>query len=131
MEIVQVVGMALVAGVLLLVVRQQRPELALLLSVAVGVVIFAAMVGRIMSVIEALRSLGRQAQVDAAYMATVLRIIGIAYMTDFGAQVLADAGEKAVAAKVEMAGKVLILLLGVPVLVAILDTLLKMLAQGG
>lgn len=131
MEIVQVVGLALVAGALLVVVRQQRPEMALLLSLAVGAVIFIAMVGRVMAVVSAFTTLADRSRIDGMYMGTVLKIIGIAYMADFGAQVLSDAGEKAVAAKIEMAGKVVILLLAVPVLVAIMDTLLQMMAQGG
>lgn len=125
------VGLALVAGALLVVVRQQRPEMALLLSLAVGAVIFIAMVGRVMAVVSAFTTLADRSRIDGMYMGTVLKIIGIAYMADFGAQVLSDAGEKAVAAKIEMAGKVVILLLAVPVLVAIMDTLLQMMAQGG
>lgn len=126
MEIVQVVGLGLVAGAILLVVRQHRPELALLLSLAAGAVIFIAMVSRVMAVVEALQTLGARAGVDGTYMGTVLKIIGIAYLADFGGQVLTDAGERAVATKVEMAGKVLILLLAIPVLMAILDALLGM-----
>lgn len=126
MEIVQVVGLGLMAGALLLVVRQHRPELALLLSLAAGVVIFVAMVSRVLAVVEALQNLGSRARVDGAYMGTVLKIIGIAYLADFGGQILGDAGEKALAAKVEMAGKILILLLAIPLLLAILDTLLNL-----
>ncbi|MCG0239068.1 MAG: stage III sporulation protein AD [Firmicutes bacterium] len=128
MEILQVVGLGLVAGSILLVLRQQRPELAMLLSLAAGAVIFLAMLDRVLAVVETLESLGQRARVETPYLATVLRIIGIAYLADFGSQVLSDAGEKAVAAKVEMAGKVLILILALPVLLAILDTLLQMLA---
>ncbi|MFO7172617.1 MAG: stage III sporulation protein AD [Bacillota bacterium] len=128
MEILQVVGLGLVAGSILLVLRQQRPELAMLLSLAAGAVIFLAMLDRILAVVETLETLGERARVETPYLATVLRIVGIAYLADFGSQVLSDAGEKAVAAKVEMAGKVLILILALPVLLAILDTLLQMLA---
>lgn len=128
MDIVQVVGLGLVTAAVLLVVRQTRPELALLLSLAGGTVILAAMFGRMVAVIEVLESLTSKANIDALYLGTVLKIIGITYIADFGSQVLADAGEKALSAKVEMAGKVLILLMALPVLMAILDTLLKMLA---
>lgn len=122
------VGLGLVAGSIIVVLRQQRPELALLLSLAAGAVIFFGMLSRILAVVETLQTLGERARVESAYMGTVLKIIGIAYLADFGSQVLADAGEKAVATKVEMAGKVLILILALPVLMTILDTLLQMLA---
>ncbi|BDG59874.1 stage III sporulation protein AD [Caldinitratiruptor microaerophilus] len=126
MEMLQVLGLALAAGVVLVVLRQQRPEMALLLSVATGVVLFTLVVGRLLAVIQTLEALGSRARIDVAYLGTVLKIIGIAYLADFGSQVLTDAGERAIAAKVEMAGKVLILLLAVPILVAILERLLDM-----
>lgn len=126
MEILQVLGLAVAAGVVLVVLRQQRPEMALLLSVATGVVLFTLVVGRLLAVIQTLEALGSRARIDVAYLGTVLKIIGIAYLADFGSQVLTDAGERAIAAKVEMAGKVLIVLLAVPILVAILERLLDM-----
>lgn len=126
MEMLQVLGLAVAAGVVLVVLRQQRPEMALLLSVATGVVLFTLVVGRLLAVIQTLETLGSRARIDVAYLGTVLKIIGIAYLADFGSQVLTDAGERAIAAKVEMAGKVLILLLAVPILVAILERLLDM-----
>lgn len=119
-------GLALAAGVTLVVLRQQRPELALLLSVATGVILFTLVVGRLMAAVQAMEALSSRARVDVMYLGTVLKVIGIAYLTEFGSQVLTDAGERAVATKVEMAGKVLILLLAVPILVAILDRLLEM-----
>lgn len=128
MEMLQVLGLAVAAGVVLVVLRQQRPEMALLLSVATGVVLFTLVVGRLLAVVQTLETLGSRARIDVAYLGTVLKIIGIAYLADFGSQVLTDAGERAVAAKVEMAGKVLILLLAVPILVAILQRLLDMVA---
>lgn len=120
------VGLALVAGILVVVVRQQRPELALQLAVAAGAVIFFSMVGRIVQVVEVLHTLGARAQIDSLYMGTVLKIIGIAYVTDFGSQILQDAGERAVAAKVELAGKVLIMLMAIPIITAIMENVLKL-----
>lgn len=126
MEIVRIVGIGLVAAVLLIVVRKQRPEIAVVLSMVVGVIIVATVLGRLVQVVTVFQQLGERAKVPVPYMGTVLKVIGIAYIADFGATVLEDAGEKAVASKVEMAGKVLIVVLAVPVVLGILDAVLAL-----
>lgn len=127
MDIAKIVGIGLLAGILINLLKQHKPELAMQLSIATGVMLFILMLSRVMDVVEVLQTLGTKAKLDQAHMGTVLKIIGIAYVADFGSQVLQDAGEKSVASKVEMAGKVLIMLLAVPIVLAIVDTVMKLL----
>lgn len=126
-QIAQVVGLGLIAGVLIALVRQQRPEMALVLSLVAGGLILMFVAVRLAGLIDLFRELAARAQVNALYLGTILKIIGIAYLADFGGQVLRDSGEAAVAGKVELAAKVLILLLAVPIVVAILDTVTRLL----
>lgn len=128
MEIVKIVGLGLLAGMLINILRQQKPEMAMQLSIAAGVMLFFLMVSKVLRVVDVMQTLSAKAAIEQAHMETVLKIIGIAYVADFGSQVLQDAGEKAVASKVEMAGKIVIMLLAVPVILAILDSILKLLA---
>jgi len=126
MDIVQVVGFALIATVLAVVLRQEKPELALGVAVAAGVVIFLSFVGKIGVVITVLNGMASRAGLNMVYTDTILKIVGIAYLADFGAQICRDAGEGALATKVEFAAKVLILLLALPIIVGLLDLLLKL-----
>ena len=125
-EVLQLVGLGVVAAVLLVTVRQSRPEMALLLSLAVAAVIFLSLSSRFVEVIRFFRALASTSELGVAYLDTVLRVIGIAYLTEFGAQVCRDAGEGAVASKVELAGKLMIVLLAVPLVAAVLDLLLRL-----
>lgn len=126
MEILQITGIGLVATVLVVIVRQQKPEMALLLSIGVGITLFLLVLSKVIGVIDVLRDLSIQAGISMIYLGVILKIIGIAYIADFGAQICRDAGEGAVAAKIEFAAKVLILVLAVPILVALLQSLLKL-----
>lgn len=123
MTIAQVVGIALVASVLLVLLRQARPEWALLLSIVTAVAVFLLLVDDIAAIIRVLQEVADRADLDARYTATLLKIVGVAYLAEFGAQLCRDAGESALAAKVELAGKVVILLLAVPILMAVLELL--------
>ncbi|MDI6631433.1 MAG: stage III sporulation protein AD [Bacillota bacterium] len=128
MDIIQVVSFALVAAVLAVVLRSQRPELGLLVGVAAGVVIFLALIGKISAAVTVLNNVADRAGLNMIYLDTILKIVGIAYVADFGAQMCRDAGEGALAVKVEFAAKVLILVLALPILIGLLDLLLELVA---
>jgi stage III sporulation protein AD len=129
MSIVPIVGFALLAVFLLAVVRPVRPELALLLGAAAGALILLGLLPRIAQVIDLLERLADRGGVDAGYLGAVLKIVGVAYVAEFGAQVARDAGEGTLATKVELAGKVVILVLAIPIVLAVLDLILRLLGQ--
>ncbi len=127
MEIAQIVGLALVTTIMLLILRQERPVMAVLLSVAFSVMIFLLMMGKLGSIINLMKELSRRAEVNYFFMATVIKILGVAYLGEFAASICQDAGENAVAKKVEFAAKIIIAVLALPVMVAILESLLQLL----
>ncbi|MFO7245555.1 MAG: stage III sporulation protein AD [Thermaerobacter sp.] len=127
MGIVQVVAVALLAAVVLVVVRQARPEMAVPLSLLAGAALLMFVLTRVGAVVGLIQDLADRARIESRYAASLLKIIGIAYLAEFGAQVCRDAGEGALAAKVELAGKVFILLLAVPIILAVVETLLRLL----
>lgn len=126
MEILQVVGVALIGTVLAVFVKERNKEIAILISLATGVIIFLFAVSRVGAVIEVLWNLGSQANINMFYLTTILKIIGIAYIAEFGAQVCRDAGESSTATKVEFAAKVLVMVLALPIVVAILESILRL-----
>lgn len=126
MDIVQIVGLGFVVTVLSLVLKEQKPVFAFLLAAVAGLVVFAFVLGKISAVIEVLERLAAQAKIDQMYLKTILKIIGIAYIAEFGAQIVRDAGQESIASKIELAGKVLILVMAVPVLSVIIETVIRL-----
>ena len=127
MNILQIVAIGLTAAVLALIVRQQRPDIALLISMAAGVILFLMVLGNIQAVVTAVSSLAGKANLDSVYLSTVLKVIGIAYIAEFGAQICKDSGEGTIASKIELGGKILIMVLALPVLTALVEVVLKIL----
>ncbi|TDA67785.1 MAG: stage III sporulation protein AD [Clostridia bacterium] len=127
MEILSIVGIGLVSVTIVIILRQQRPEMALMLSAVAGVVIFLLMVGKIGNVMDILRNLADQAQINRFYLGTVLKIIGVAYVAEFGSQVCRDAGESAIASRIEFAAKVLIMVMALPIIAAVVESILRLL----
>lgn len=127
MLILKVVGVGLTAVVLLVMLRRERPEMAVQLSLAAATIILLFLLPQLTTVMRLLETLSLRAHIQLAYLDSVLRIIGIAYLAEFGAQVARDAGEGALAMKIELGGKLLILLVAIPIVSAILQLVLHLL----
>ncbi|MEW5785651.1 MAG: stage III sporulation protein AD [Bacillota bacterium] len=127
MEILQVVGLGLIAAVLVIILREYRPELAVQVSLVAGVIIMLLVINKIVGVINVITETAVGAGVNLVYLQTLLRVIGIAYLAEFGAQVCRDAGEGSIASRIELAAKVIILVMAVPIVVEVMESILVLL----
>ncbi|NLM46277.1 MAG: stage III sporulation protein AD [Firmicutes bacterium] len=125
MEIIRIVAFALIAAFMSMVLREYKPFYAAMVAVVAGVLIFLRVVTYLSSLISYLTEMTLQTSISLVYLNTLLRIIGIAYIAEFASQICRDAGESVIAGKVEFAGKLLILVLAMPLLTAVLETILK------
>ncbi|WP_310171733.1 stage III sporulation protein AD [Neobacillus niacini] len=126
MEIVKIIGLALVATFLALIIKEQKPNFAFLLIVFVGCTIFLFLVDKIYEIIHMLEKLAVNANVNLVYVETILKIIGIAYIAEFASQITKDAGQGALSSKIELAGKILILAMAIPILTVMIETIIKL-----
>ncbi|MEK5270607.1 stage III sporulation protein AD [Aeribacillus sp. FSL K6-8394] len=126
-EIFQIVGLGLIATLLALVIKEQKPTFAFLLMVFTGVSIFLFLVDQIYELIRMVERIANEASIDLIYVETILKIIGIAYIAEFGAQITKDAGQGSIASKIELAGKILILSMAIPIMTVIIQTMIKLL----
>lgn len=126
-ELARIVGIGLVTSVLLAFLRKEMPPIAVQAAMAFVVLSLLFLMRPLSDVFHAFYRLAEGAEVRSVYLALVLRAIGIAYLTSIGASLCRDAGEEAIGSVVELAGKVFILLLAVPVIAAILEALVRLL----
>jgi len=125
-EIWQIVGLALIVTVISVVLKQIRPEIALQLTILAGASIFILVMSKIKVIVELLQNLADQANISSYYLLIVLKIVGVAYLAEFGAQICRDAGEGALASKIELAAKVGVIVLAIPIIVAITESLVRL-----
>lgn len=127
MHIFQLVGIGLTATVLATVLRPNAPQFSMLISVLAGMILLMIAVRNMDGVVQSLSSLAASAKVDHGFLSTVLKIIGIAYIVEFAAQVARDAGEVALGGKIELAGKVGIIVLAMPIITDVVQSLVHLL----
>lgn len=125
MDIMKIVMVGIIATVLAVLLREERPEIAVVISIITGLVIFIFIISKLNSVMSVLKYFAAKANIDVLYFSIILKVIAIAYITEFGAQICRDAGEGTIASKVEFAGKVLIMVLAIPILAALMDIMIK------
>lgn len=126
-DLARIVGLGLVLVIVLTFLRDRYPAVAVQLMMAFVAGVALLLVPSLNRIVGVFADLGARAQVNTAYVDAVLRVIGVAYIASFGAQMCKDAKEEALASVIELAGKVIIALLALPVLTGILDTLLRLL----
>ena len=126
MDITKVIALGLIGTIFSVLLKKENPQIAMLVAAATGILIFLMLCSPLGELISLLRETAEQAGVGEGYFGIVLKVIGIAYLTQFGAQLCADAGESAIAAKIELAGKVLMMAAAAPVLTGVLETVIEL-----
>lgn len=127
MEIFQIVGLGLIATILIVIVKDARPEFTILISIVTGIIIFSMILSKLIYVVDTISTLSNRVDVNISYFNTILKIIGMAYIVEFASQISRDAGQDSIAMKIELGGKVLIMVLAIPILLALMDLIIKIL----
>lgn len=116
MLIFKIILVALITVVASVILKQLKPEMTIFVSIAGGIVIILMLVSAVSSVFDGFKSLMSTTGVDSSLFKSVLKVVGIGYITEFGASVCKDAGVLSIADKVMFAGKICILLLCMPII---------------
>ncbi|MBM7552329.1 stage III sporulation protein AD [Thalassobacillus pellis] len=124
MDIIQIVSISIVSSILILLLKEQKSSLAFMLTLFTGLIIFFVLIQQISHVFLLIDYMAGKADIHGVYVETILKIIGIAYIAEFGAHLTKDAGLSSIASKIELAGKVFILLLAIPILTAVIEAIL-------
>lgn len=127
MEIVQVVGIAFVATFIVMILKQYRPEFSIYVSIIAGILIFAIVIVKLSSVIELIKTLNSKLGTSTQYFSILIKITGIAYLSEFATNICKDSGETTIASKVELAGRIIIIAMSVPILGALVDVVVNIL----
>ena len=127
MLIFKIIGVALVACVAVVVLKQTKPEFAMLVGVVSGLVIIFLCIDSLTNIVACFRSLVEKSGLSISLFSTVLKIVGIGYLVEFAANICNDAGSSSLADKLLLAGKVTIMALSMPILLNIVEILMEIL----
>jgi len=127
MDIMQIVAVGIISTVLALVVKSRLPEIGIMVSIIGGILIFFMLMPYLINVLNVIQNLSTNINTNMEHIPIVFRILGIAYIAEFGTQICKDAGESAIASKIELGGKVIIMVVSAPIILSFLNLIVTML----
>ena len=122
MSVFKIVLMGLAAVLLAMQVKQTKPEYGIYISIAVGVFVMAYAASQLTIITEGLQKIAAFISVDMQYLTILFKVIGIAYLCEFASNICKDSGYQSVAGHVELSGKLTILVMSMPIIMSLLDT---------
>lgn len=125
MLILKVVCLAFMALFISLFLKNSKSELSSLLLLAASALILLLMIEPLREIIAFVKTVADKANIDTIYIGIVLKILGIAYIASFSSSLCKDANANSLATQIEFSGKIMILLLAVPILMAVLNSILQ------
>lgn len=129
MEIIfRILGLCLVITIAIIVVRQTKPELAVLVGVAGSIVLFFYILDMLEQVFGVFKYILDSTGLDPQLFVVLLKIVGVGYLTEFGANICSDSGNSAVASKILLAGKLAIFVLSIPIIKSLIEIIASIMA---
>ncbi|MFR0018475.1 stage III sporulation protein AD [Paraclostridium bifermentans] len=122
----KLVGLALMSTILCLIIKKDRPEMAMFIGILTGIMILLSVTYKFNFIIESINELANKANIPTMYISLIIKLIGIAYLMEFAIQICKDCGEGNIAAKLEFGGKIIVMTMSFPILISIVDMILNL-----
>ena len=125
MDIFKIVGIALIGAIFSLTVKEYKQGLSIFISIICGIILLSYTADGLGDIFRELKDLTEKSGISPDYLTAIIKITGICFITQFFSEVCRDAGQNAIASKLEIAAKVLILTLTLPIISDFLDICIK------
>ena len=126
-DVIKIIGIGLLALIIIVILKQYKPEFAIYVSMIAGVLILVLAIQKLTGIINLLQSLANKTYINKSFLSILLKITGIAFITEFAVSICSDAGEKAIASKIEIGSKVIIIAMSLPIITSLLELVIKIL----
>ena len=127
MEIIKITSIALIALIIMILLKQYRPEFAIYISILTGILIIFLVMDKFTGIIELIRSISNKSNINNQFIEILLKITGIALLSEFAVSICKDSGETAIASKIEIGTKVIVISMSIPIISSLLEIILKIL----
>ena len=127
MDIIKIIGIGLISLIIIIIVKQYRPEFVIYVSIIAGAIILMLIMDKVSSIINLLTALSNKTVVNNEFLTLLIKITGIAFLTEFSVSLCKDSGETAIANKIDIGGKVIIISMSIPIRASLLETIIKIL----
>lgn len=125
MNAIQLAGFAVCAAAMALVMRKLRPEAASVLIIAAGALVLLLVLPQLGEIVNGVAAMAAFGGLKEEYMTSLLKVAGVSLLVDFSVQTCRDAGEEGLALRIELAGRIILIAMALPVMQALLTQILS------
>jgi len=126
-EIIKIIGIGIIALIIIIIVKQYRPEFAVYISIIAGMLILLIAIQKMEGIITLIQSISEKSGLNGKFLSILLKITGIAILSEFAISICKDSGESAIASKIEMGSKVIIISMSIPIITSLLELMINIL----
>ncbi len=123
MDIFKIIIFGIVATIFALILKEQKKDLAIIITIFASIAILILVLNEISSIVSLLNDLITKSGINKNFLTIILKVTAITYLVEFGKNVCQDAGQTAIASKIELAGKVVIVSLSIPIITSLVTIL--------
>ena len=127
MEFIKIIGIGLIALIIIILLKQYKPEFAIYISLLTGVLILLLVMDELSGIINLLQTFTNKVSINSTFLKLLIKITGIAFLSEFAVSICKDAGETAVASKIEIGTKIIIISMSIPIISSLLEIILSVL----
>ena len=125
-DIIKIVGVGLISLIIVIIIKQNKPEFAIYVSLIAGTIIIYMILDKFQVIITLLKNISNKSGINSEFLNLLLKITGIALLSEFAINICKDTGEGAIASKIELGSKIIIVSMSIPIISSLLDVILKL-----
>ena len=125
MDIIKIIGVGLISLIIIIILKQYKPDFAIYISILAGAIILLLVMDKLSNIVSLLSNIQSKANMNNQFLVILFKITGIALLTEYASSICKDAGETAIATKIDLGAKVLIIAISIPIIQALLELIIK------
>jgi len=126
-EVIKIIGIGFISLIIIIIIKQYKPEFAIYVSIVSGIIIIYMIFYKLEGIINLLKMISNKSGINNNFLDLLLKITGIAFLAEFAINLCKDSGEGAIASKIEMGTKVIIVSMSIPIISSLLEIITKLL----
>ena len=126
-DMIKIIGIGLISLILIIIIKQYKPEFALYVSLIAGIIILYLALDKVSNIINLLKKICESSGVNSEFLEILIKMTAIAYLAEYAISICKDAGEGAIASKVELGSKAIIISMSIPIIYNLLEVILNIL----
>ena len=127
MEILKIIGIAILTSIMAVIVKQIKPEFYIVILLSGGIVILLMVIDQLKVIVNYFITIFSKTNLDISIFTSVLKVLGVGYLTEFANSICIDSGNSSLGDKVLLGGKIIILCMALPIITSLLDIIIDLL----